>query len=88
MGLLRTLLIILFVYYAIKILARLFAPFLIKYASNKAEKHFKEKFNTYHQQQTTYEEREPGAVSIDDQPKNTTKSSKKVGEYIDFEEID
>ena len=35
-GLLRTVLIILVIYYVIKVLARLFSPFLIKFVAKKA----------------------------------------------------
>jgi|LGVD01.1.fsa_nt_gb hypothetical protein len=87
MGLLRTLLIIALVYYGIKFLAKLFAPFLKKYAVNKMQ----EKFNQ--QQQDGFnqdEKREPeGKTSVVNKPKsdkgiNTDNS----GEYIDYEEIE
>ena len=37
MGLLRTILIILLIYYGFKILSKIFAPVLFKYAAKKAE---------------------------------------------------
>ncbi|MCX2681431.1 DUF4834 family protein [Galbibacter sp. EGI 63066] len=89
MQLLRTILIILLVYYGIKILSRLFGPYLMKYASKKMEKKFSEKFGQQYQkqQEPVYKE---GETVIDKKPGNSQneKSSEKVGEYIEFEEID
>jgi hypothetical protein len=86
MQLLRTILIIVLVYYALKILARIFGPWLFRYASKKAEKRFKEQFK--HQQPHRNENVKEGEITIEKDPSPTQKSSKKVGEYIDFEEID
>ena len=86
MGLIRTLLIIAVVYYGIKFLAKLFAPYLQKYAVNKMQ----EKFNQQYQGQNPEDQREPeGKTSVVAKPKsekgiNTDDS----GEYVDFEEVD
>ncbi|MCF8714147.1 DUF4834 family protein [Joostella atrarenae] len=89
MQLLRTILIILLVWYGFKILSRLFGPYLIKYASKKMEKKFSQQFGqqqNQNRQQTNYKE---GETVIDKKPQNSnTNSSGKVGEYIEFEEID
>lgn len=85
MQLLRTILIILLVYYAIKILTKLFAPMLMRYASKKMEKKFGEAFNQYQKQEQSGNE---GETVIDKNTKNNSKTDKKVGEYIDFEEIE
>ncbi len=77
--LLRTIVIILAVYYIGKFLMRIFAPVLMRYAAGKMEQKVKEQFQQQYQQQNT------------EQTTSKTKmksSSKKVGEYIDFEEID
>jgi len=79
MGLLRTILIIIAVYYAGKFLMRIFAPILMKYAANKMEQKVKEQFG---QQQASQEKETPK------EPIHKMKSTKKVGEYIDFEEIE
>ena len=87
MGFLTTILIILLVYYVFKILIKLFAPKLLNYAGKKAEKHFREKFEGFgaqEQEKTTSE----GDIIIDSKTTKKSKSSNKVGEYIDFEEID
>jgi len=79
MQLLRTILIIIAVYYAGKFLMRIFAPILMKYAANKMEQKVKEQFG---QQRGQQEEQAPK------EPIHKSKSTKKVGDYIDFEEID
>jgi ABC-type transport system involved in cytochrome bd biosynthesis fused ATPase/permease subunit len=88
MAFLETILIILLIYFALKIIARLLMPWLAKYAAKKVERHIAKKFNQFQGNTTTYQERKEGEVSIDKQTKSNRKSTKKVGEYIDFEEID
>ena len=51
MGLLRTILIIVVIYYLIKVLSRIFAPFMLKYAAKKAEERFGGQFRNQRQQQ-------------------------------------
>lgn len=86
MGLLRTILIILLVYYGVKILMRIFAPLLMKSLVKKAEKRFGQQFGN----QNTYQEppKREGEISIDKIPNQQKSSNKKVGEYVDYEEID
>lgn len=86
MQLLRTILIIVLVYYALKILTRIFGPTLFRYASKKAEQRFKEQFNK--QQKQPNQNVNDGEVTIEKNPAQSSKMSNKVGEYIDFEEID
>ncbi len=50
MGLLRTILIILLIYFGVKILARLFAPFLMKFVAKKAEEKFGQQFGGFQNQ--------------------------------------
>ncbi|RAJ16242.1 MULTISPECIES: DUF4834 family protein [Olleya] len=83
MGLLRTILIIALIYYGIKILSRLFAPMLFKYAAKKAEERFGGAFNQHRQEPIQKE----GEISIDKMPENKS-SNKNVGEYVDYEEIE
>lgn len=82
-GLIRTILIILVIYFGIKILARLFSPFLIKFVAKKAEERFGGQFGSQQQAPPKKE----GEVTIDKIPK-TKSSNKNVGDYIDYEEID
>ncbi len=83
-GLLRTVLIILVIYYVIKVLARLFSPFLIKFVAKKAEERFGGQFGNQQRQEPTKKE---GEITIDKMPK-TKSTNKNVGDYIDYEEID
>ena len=69
----------------------MFAPKIFGYAARKTEEHFKERFGEFSQQRNPSEER-VGDVIIDKKPspKDTSRkgNSDKVGDYIDFEEID
>ncbi len=87
MAFLKTVLIILSVYYLFKILVKLFAPKIFGYAAKKTEQHFKERFGEFADFQRGQQEQE-GDVIIEKRPTKNMKSKKKVGEYIDFEEID
>ncbi|MEJ2113384.1 MAG: DUF4834 family protein [Flavobacteriaceae bacterium] len=82
-GLFRMILIILLIYFGVKILARLFAPFLIKYVAKKTEQKFGDQFKSYQKE----EKQKEGEISIDKIPE-TKQSNKDVGEYVDYEEID
>jgi len=84
-GFLRTLLIILLVYYGIKFLARLFAPYMVRYMSKKMNEKFGGQFQQQKQSEPKHKE---GETIIDKMPKQDTSSNKNVGEYIDYEEID
>ena len=84
-GLARMLLWIIGIYFLIKILSRLLAPFLMRFAAKKMEQCFGDQFGKQKPQQPRQKE---GETVIDKIP-NANKSSKKsVGEYIDYEEID
>jgi len=87
MGLLRTILIIALVYYGIKILSRIFAPYLIKYAAKKAEERFGNQFGNPGNGNSQRPAQKEGEVTIDKIPQRKT-SNKDVGDYVDYEEID
>ena len=86
MGLIKIILIILLVYYGFKILARLFAPLLVRFVAKKAE----EKFGGFQNpnQQRQQQKNKEGETVIDKMPNSNKSSNEKVGEYIDYEEID
>lgn len=84
-GVIKTILILVLIYYGLKILTRLFAPLLVRYVAKKAEQKINEQFGRQHQTNTSARE---GETTIDHQPKHRKTSSNKVGEYIDFEEVD
>lgn len=88
MAFLKTVLIIIMVYYLFKILARLFAPKIINYAAKKTEAHFKQQFGQFNQQSRSQDEEQVGDVIIEKKPTKKGSGSEKVGDYIDFEEID
>jgi hypothetical protein len=87
MGFLRTLLIILIVYYSFRFLARIFAPLLLKKVVGnmqaKAKKHHQQK-----NQQSEKSSTKEGETIIDKNPNSKTQGNNSVGEYVDFEEID
>lgn len=85
-GFFRMILIILLIYFGIKILSRLFAPFLVKYVAKKAEQRFGGQFVQFGKQQQEKPKKE-GEITIDKVPKTKT-SNKNVGDYVDYEEID
>lgn len=84
-GLLRTILIILLVYYGVKILMRLFAPYFVRYMSKKMQERFGGQIQ---QPQPDKNRPRDGETIIDIMPEQRRSSDKKVGEYIDYEEID
>ncbi len=87
MVLLKTILIILLIYYGLKILAKWYGPKLFNYAARKTEERFKEKFGEFARPQVD-DEQQVGDVTIKKKsnPKKTSKEP--VGEYIEFEELD
>ena len=75
-GLLKAVFYIFAFYYIFKFLARLFLPVIVKKVAQKAEEQFKQQ---YQNQQHTNATPTPNQ----DKPRETNK----VGEYIDYEEI-
>lgn len=88
MTFIKTILIILLVYFGLKFLIRLATPYILRYLSKKANQRVESFFREFSSQSEFYDNQKEGKVSIDRQPKKNRKSGKKVGEYIDFEEID
>ncbi|UWX56163.1 DUF4834 family protein [Maribacter litopenaei] len=87
MAFLKTILIILLVYYLLKILARMFAPKILNYAAKKTESHFRKTYEGFNQESNPQEE-QVGDVIINKKSTKKKNNSEKVGEYIDFEEVD
>ncbi|CAI8292656.1 MAG: Uncharacterised protein [Flavobacteriaceae bacterium] len=81
----KTISIILLVYYGLKIILKLAAPFIMKYFSKKLAARFGAGFSDKTPPNTS--QKKEGEISIDKVP-NTKKTSKTVGQYIDFEEIE
>lgn len=85
MGFIKTLVIIILIYYAFKLAMRYLFPLLIYKVAKKAEQNFQQR------QQDHYQERETQAEYQSNQERDITKripkTSKMVDEYVDFEEV-
>ncbi|MGI9547624.1 MAG: DUF4834 family protein [Flavobacteriaceae bacterium] len=87
MAFLKTILVILLVYYILKLLARWFAPKLFVYAARKTEERFREQFGSY-ASAVREDDKAEGDISIDKKPTRKNNNSSEIGEYIDFEELE
>lgn len=76
---LRTLAIIILVFYALKFLFRLLAPYIFQQVVRKAGENFQQ------QQQNMYERQQQQQYA---ETPEKPKEKKKVGEYIDYEELE
>lgn len=86
-GFLRTLFYIVAIYYIIKFLARLFLPLLVKKVVEKAGENFqKQQQNSqgHSWQKTAHNDEVIYNADSTKKPRET----KKVGEYVDYEELD
>lgn len=86
MTFLKTVLIILLVYYALKFLLKLAAPYLMRYISKKAGQKFEQAFGG--NPNTAEPTEKEGSVTIDKMPNSQSKSKNTVGEYVDFEDLE
>ena len=87
MTFLKTILIMLLVYYALKFLFRLLAPYAMRYLAKKVDRRFESSFGYAPGSNNQPREKE-GSVSIDSMPPPKTKGNSGAGEYVDYEEID
>ena len=89
-GFFRTVLIIILVIYAFRLLSRFLLPFLLKYLSKKATKNFEQQFKQRQGYREENVKSKQGDVKVTYQ--NKTKNPKKDGfdggEYIDYEEVE
>lgn len=82
-GVLRVIIIMVLAYYAIKFLLRIFAPIIMQKVVQKAGEAM------YERQQEFYNAANQQQANQQPQPQpDKPREKKKVGEYIDFEEID
>tara|TARA_B100001093_G_scaffold519927_1_gene611432 strand:+ start:16767 stop:17036 length:270 start_codon:yes stop_codon:yes gene_type:complete len=88
MGVVRTILIILLIYYGFKFLTRLIAPIILKKMVNKMGGNFQSSFTNFSKQ--AHSQKKEGDITIEKSKKKDkkTKSKKDVGDYIDYEEVD
>lgn len=78
---LRTVGIIVIVYYALKFIGRLLFPIVVKKAVNNMQER-----QTQYQRQQQY--KPEGEVTIERDRKQETRTNTAEGEYVDFEEIE
>ena len=83
-GFLRTILIIMLVYYGLKFIARYLFPVLFNKMVKNVEKKVKEQ-QGYQQPKDISKE---GETTIDRKPIQNKETNKNVGEYVDYEEVD
>ena len=86
MGLLRTLAIIVIVYYVIKIIGRYILPLFVGKIVDNVEKKMREQQQQFNNQQ----QKSAGKVGdtvIEKKPSDYKEGNKNVGEYVDYEEI-
>lgn len=86
MEFLQTILIILLIFFALRIIIRFSAPYIMNYLAKKAGERFENMARGFQNNQNA-PQRE-GETVIDKVPNRDSNSNKKVGEYIDYEEID
>ena len=84
MGFLRTILILILVYYGLKWLGRILFPVLFQ----KAVRNFESKMRQEQGQTSTSDQVKEGETVIDRTPGPQRETNKNVGEYVDYEEID
>jgi len=87
-NLFKTIMWIIAFYYIFKFLARIFLPVLVKKAVEKAGENFQRQQqynqdNTWQKKHTNNDE-----IIIDTANAKKTRETKKVGDYVDYEEID
>ncbi len=80
----KVLAIIFLTYFFFKYTIRLLAPFLIKRFANKMQDKFRQEFNQQHKNNDSKE----GEVTIENKKKSSNSKTDKVGDYVDFEEVD
>jgi len=83
MGLLRTIAIIIIIYYAFKFIGKYIMPLFLRKMVNNVEKKMRE------QQENQYKQEAGniGETSIDKKPQNEKETNKNVGDYVDFEDV-
>lgn len=85
MAFIKTILIVLLIYFGLKFLLKLASPYIMRYIQKKAGQKFEDIFSNMQGPQP--QQKNDGEITIDKIPKQQ-KSSNTVGEYVDFEEID
>jgi len=89
-GVLRTLLIIVLVYYTFRMLIRVALPFILKFFAKRVQKNFENQYKRQQgfQEENIKSEKDEIKVTIPNKPKDQKHDGSKGGEYIDFEEVE
>lgn len=85
-SLIRTLVWIVLIYYGIKFFFKLFGPMIFQQVVKKAGENFQQQYQNQQQQQHQYKQQQQTSQAPPKQDK--PHETKKVGEYIDYEEIE
>ena len=88
MTFLKTILIVLLVYFALKFLIRLATPYFMRYLSKKAGQQFEKFFGDIPNMSKQQEKEKEGNITIDKMPRRNSRTNNKVGEYVDYEEVE
>lgn len=86
-GIIKTLFYILAFYYIFKFLAKLFLPILVKKVVDKAGENF-QKQQQYSQDASSKRTQTNDEIVYNTANAKNPRETKKVGEYVDYEEID
>ena len=85
-GFIKTLAYIVLFWYLFKFLFRIFAPILMRTAVSKLQQKMQDQMNQQFGKQGSYSNQNTSSQKTD--TKQMPREKKKVGEYVDFEEID
>lgn len=91
MQILRTILIILAIFYGFRLLSRYVFPFLLKRWINKKMGQFQNQTNSQFQEQQKaqqFAKEQEGKVKIKSRGKNDKPESDGLGEFVDYEEVE
>lgn len=80
----RTIIWIVLIYYAIKFFFKLFGPVILQQVVKKAGQNFQQQY----QQQQNYQHEQQQQQNFTSPKQDKPHEKKKVGEYIDYEEIE
>ncbi|WP_372766041.1 DUF4834 family protein [Lutibacter sp.] len=86
MGLLRTLAIIVIVYYVIKFIGRYILPLFVRKIVDNVEKKMRDQ-QQQHQNQQEKSSGKVGETVIAKKPSDYKEGNKDVGDYVDYEEV-
>ncbi|MGQ7946965.1 DUF4834 family protein [Flavobacterium sp. WC2509] len=87
-GVIETIFFFIAFYYIFKFLFRLFLPLAVKKVVEKAGQNFQQQHQQYQQQSSWRKTSNNNEIIIDTANSKNPRETKKVGDYVDYEEID